>query len=101
MEPPVVLDPGRLAIGIPVPCTESELPNTSTHVCDTLPLSVLATSSGCLDREKVNAGYLAGNTVAASPARLSSDNESPAKIGHTPGLYLCCLYANTYCLPIV
>lgn len=96
MEPPVVLDPGRLAIGIPGPCT---VPNSSTHVCDTLPLSVLATSSGCLDKEKVNAGYLAGNTIVASPARLSSDNDSPAKIGHTPGLSFC-VYGCTNSLSI-
>ena len=103
MEPPVVLNPRRLTIGIPVPCTESELPNTSTHVCDSLPLSVLATSSGCLDREKVNVGYLGGNTAVASPARLSSDNESPAKIGHTPGMPFClfgCLSVSlSICLP--
>ena len=64
--------------------------SAQSEVCDSLDLSILATTSSCLDSEKVGIGYLSGGTATASPARrLSAETESPAKIGHAPGLSVC------------
>ena len=67
--------------------------SAQSEVCDSLDLSILATTSSCLDSEKVGIGYLSGGTATASPARrLSAETESPAKIGHAPGLSVFVLY---------